>query len=249
MAHITLSDWTCQLNHCVFPLHGPSLNTSFMRQQKSLPFQWCLAYDTMRKNGFSICNTDLSFLFHGDVPHLILPPQFITNLANAGLTHLFDIASFSIDPFNPTVLQLQPHPNVRFQNATTRAQEQWLQTSQWLSTLTLRDLINGFMAMDVTDSAVAWRRQRDDGCQTRIQIAGMDDNLLRGAAASQCLDLEPLWFLGLPPRLRIKRSMISLMLTMLSPLTNPSLHRFLQGYLHRMHLCFRLYPPSAISIP
>ncbi len=215
MAHITLADWTCQLNHCVFPLHGASLNTSFMRQQNGLPFQWRLAHDTMRKNGLSIRNTDLSFLFHGDVslrhlnrtlaPHLILPPQFITNLANAGLTHLFDIASFSIDPFNPTVLRLQPHPNVLFQNATTRAQEQWLQTSQWLSTLTLKDLVNGFMAMEATDDVVR-RRRRDDGCQTRIQIAGTDDNLLRGAAATQGLDLEPLWFLGLPPRLRMQKA-------------------------------------------
>ncbi|KAK0229128.1 hypothetical protein EDD85DRAFT_741369, partial [Armillaria nabsnona] len=166
MAHITFADWTCQLNHCVFPFHGASLNTSFMRQQNGLPFQWRLAHDTMCKNGLSVRNMDISFLFHGDVslrhlnrtlaPHLILPPQFITNLANAGLTHLFDIASFSIDPFNPTVLRLQPHSNVLFQNATTRAQEQWLQTSQWLSTLTLNDL--------------------------------------------------PLWFLGLPPRLRMQKA-------------------------------------------
>ncbi|KAK0439458.1 uncharacterized protein EV420DRAFT_1316137 [Desarmillaria tabescens] len=171
MARITLADWTCQLNHCVFPLHGASLNTSFMRQQSGLPFQWRLAHDTMRQNGLSIRNTDLSFLFYGDVSlrhlnrtlhtRLSLPPQFITNLANAGLTHLFDIASFTLDPAKHDVVQLQPHPNVHFQNATTRAQEQWLQTSQWLSDLTLMDL---------------------------------------------CLDLEPLWFLGLPPRLRMQQA-------------------------------------------
>ncbi|PBK65559.1 hypothetical protein ARMSODRAFT_851529, partial [Armillaria solidipes] len=171
MARITLADWTCQLNHCVFPLHGTSLNASFMRHQSSLPFQWRLAHDTMRQNGLSIRNTDLSFLFYGDVslrhlnrtlpPPLTLPPQFITNLANAGLTYLFDTAFFSTDPLDHAVLRLQPRLNVQFQNATTRAEEQWLQTSQWLSSLTLMDL---------------------------------------------ALDLEPLWFLGLPPRLRMQKA-------------------------------------------
>ncbi|KAK0460747.1 uncharacterized protein EV420DRAFT_1762933 [Desarmillaria tabescens] len=168
----------------------------------------------MRQNSFSIRNTDLSFLFYGDVSlchlnrtlhtRLSLPPQFITNLANAGLTHLFDIASFTLDP-TKHVVQLQPHPNVHFQNATTHAQEQWLQTSQWLSDLMLMDLVNGYMAMDsdMTDNVVG-RRWRAVGCQTRIQIAGMDENLLHGAAAS--LDLEPLWFLGLPPRLRMQQA-------------------------------------------
>ncbi|KAK0440360.1 hypothetical protein EV421DRAFT_1737414 [Armillaria borealis] len=98
-----------------------------------------------------------------------------------------------------------PRLNVQFQNATTRAEEQWLQTSQWLSSLTLMDLVNGYMGMDVTERVVG-RRRRDYGAQTRIQIAGTDNNLLRGAAASQALDLEPLWFLGLPPRLRMQKA-------------------------------------------
>ncbi|PBK64850.1 hypothetical protein ARMSODRAFT_1022841 [Armillaria solidipes] len=34
----------------------------------------------------------------------------------------------------------------------------------------------------------------------------MNDNLLCGVAASQCLDLEPLWFLGLPPWLHMQKA-------------------------------------------
>ncbi|KAK0442581.1 hypothetical protein EV421DRAFT_1949429 [Armillaria borealis] len=122
MAHITLAHWTCQLNHCTFPLHGSSLKTSFMRRSSSLPFQWRIAHDTLRRNDLSIRNTDLSFLFHGDVSlrhvnhflpsPLTLPPQSITNLANAGLVTLSDIAYFSLEPDHVS-LQLTPLPNVR----------------------------------------------------------------------------------------------------------------------------------------
>ncbi|KAK0436640.1 uncharacterized protein EV420DRAFT_1672166 [Desarmillaria tabescens] len=155
MAHITLTNWTCQLNHCSFPLHGSSLKMSFMCHSNSLPFQWQLAHNTISHNGLSVHNTDLSFLFHGDVPlchvnHFLssplnLSPQSITNLANAGLVKLSDIAYFSPDP-NGVSLWLTPHSNIRFLNMTIRAEEQWPETAEWLRRLTLKDLVNGYMA-------------------------------------------------------------------------------------------------------
>ncbi|KAK0502361.1 hypothetical protein EDD18DRAFT_688802 [Armillaria luteobubalina] len=196
MALVTLTDWTCQLNHCLFPLHGTSLNTSFMRQRDSLPFHWRLAHDTLHQTGLSIRNTDLSCFFYGDVAlqhlnhtlplHLSLPPQSITNLTNAGLNYLFDIASFARDPLNNVVLRLQPLPT-------------------WLSNLTLVDLINAYMGMEVAENVGA-RRRRDDACQACIQIADTGANPAHGAVASHSLDLEPIWFLGLPPRLCIQNA-------------------------------------------
>lgn len=205
------ADWTCQLNHYTFPF-DTSLKRSFMRQSNNLPFQQHLAHDTLYRTGSSIRNTDLSFLFHGDVAlhhlnrslssHLALHPQAITNLANAGLTHLNDIAFFSSDSDNHTTLRLQPHSNVSFQNATTRAQERWPQISLWIRNITLKDLVDGFMAMGDINNCVG-TRWTDVENRTCVQSADTHNNLRRAAAGEYSV---PLWFLVLPPLLRMQNA-------------------------------------------
>ncbi|KAG7451401.1 uncharacterized protein BT62DRAFT_1000644 [Guyanagaster necrorhizus] len=183
-----------------------------MRQSNNLPFQQHLAHDTLYRTGSSIRNTDLSFLFHGDVAlhhlnrslssHLALHPQAITNLANAGLTHLNDIAFFSSDSDNHTTLRLQPHSNVSFQNATTRAQERWPQISLWIRNITLKDLVDGFMAMGDINNCVG-TRWTDVENRTCVQSADTHNNLRRAAAGEYSV---PLWFLVLPPLLRMQNA-------------------------------------------
>ncbi|KAG2118985.1 uncharacterized protein F5147DRAFT_767731 [Suillus discolor] len=66
MAAITLADWMCGLNHCVYPLDGPSVDRSFSRCRHSLPSLWITAHDTLRGAGLTVPTTDQSFLL-GDV--------------------------------------------------------------------------------------------------------------------------------------------------------------------------------------
>ncbi|KAL6298496.1 hypothetical protein BKA93DRAFT_693656, partial [Sparassis latifolia] len=106
MAHITLADWTCSINHCVFPLH-PISQQSYAHQTHHLPPSWITAHTVLSTLRLSIRQTDLSYLFFGDVSlrHLLrsLPPlpdhpmpspQMITNLEHAGFTHLHHLATW-----------------------------------------------------------------------------------------------------------------------------------------------------------
>ncbi|KAG2101811.1 uncharacterized protein F5147DRAFT_526232, partial [Suillus discolor] len=66
MAAITLSDWMCSLNHCMYPLDGPSLQQSFIRLKRALPMTWIIAHETLRHSELSVPTTDQSFLL-GDI--------------------------------------------------------------------------------------------------------------------------------------------------------------------------------------
>ncbi|KAK0464798.1 uncharacterized protein EV420DRAFT_1303188 [Desarmillaria tabescens] len=104
MALITLADWTCALNDCQFPLHGKSLSSLTSRRHPCLPFPWLVAQSALSHLNISIHDTDLSYLFHGDIslvhlnkllPHTkTVPHHHLTNLANADITTLRQLASF-----------------------------------------------------------------------------------------------------------------------------------------------------------
>lgn len=66
MAAITLSDWMCRLNHCIYPLDEPSVDRSFARCRHSLLSLWITAHKTLRSTGLTVPTTDQSFLF-GDM--------------------------------------------------------------------------------------------------------------------------------------------------------------------------------------
>ncbi|KAJ3753735.1 hypothetical protein EV360DRAFT_87504 [Lentinula raphanica] len=94
MASITVADWTCSINNCRYPLDGSSVSngkTMFQRQTHSLPFTWIVAHSTLSKTNTQIRQTDLSFLFTGDVSlrHLVhaLPPTTRTP-SNASISSL-----------------------------------------------------------------------------------------------------------------------------------------------------------------
>ncbi|KAG1717450.1 hypothetical protein EDB19DRAFT_1653514, partial [Suillus lakei] len=101
MAAITLSNWMCSLNHCVYPLDGPSVHRSFARQNHALPTTWIIVHETLRHSELTIPTTDQLFLL-GDVAlrHLLracpsssfpLSPYIISILETEGYSWLRDL--------------------------------------------------------------------------------------------------------------------------------------------------------------
>ncbi|KAJ3832134.1 hypothetical protein F5878DRAFT_548596, partial [Lentinula raphanica] len=85
MATITIADWTCAINNCRYPFDGSSVSSNkpiFRRHTHSLPFTWIVAHSTLSQTNTQIRQTDMSFLFTGDVSlrHLLhaLPSTAIT---------------------------------------------------------------------------------------------------------------------------------------------------------------------------
>ncbi|GBE80306.1 hypothetical protein SCP_0300210 [Sparassis crispa] len=157
MAHITLADWTCSINHCVFPLH-PISQESYACQTHHLPPSWITAHTVLSTLRLSIRQTDLSYLFSGDVSlcHLLrsLPPlpdhpmpspQMITNLERAGFTHLHHLVTWfpSNDPLAPPSWSLHPTASVSNMLRFTAAASDWPAVSGWLQSLSLPYLVAG----------------------------------------------------------------------------------------------------------
>jgi hypothetical protein len=71
MAHITLADWTCSINHCVNPLTGTGIKQDFTRclQYHTIPAAWIIAQQEMDslKPPLCLCATDQSHILNGDV--------------------------------------------------------------------------------------------------------------------------------------------------------------------------------------
>jgi hypothetical protein len=65
MALITLADWTCLINRCVYPLDHEGLSRSFTRFLGSIPAAWIIAQDQMSKLGLTLRQTDQSHLLEG----------------------------------------------------------------------------------------------------------------------------------------------------------------------------------------
>nr|VWO99263.1 MRP-like transporter [Ganoderma boninense] len=150
MARITLADWTCLLNHCRSPLEGATTRF-FVRSSHILPTSWIIALDVLRHFRISICCSDQSYLFVGDVAlrHLvhILPSSpdspsslTITNFERAHVTHLSQIATWSSPSLSPSRLHPSPHISGTLQPFSAR--RDWPAVSQWLRTLTLPMLVN-----------------------------------------------------------------------------------------------------------
>ncbi|KAK0446585.1 uncharacterized protein EV420DRAFT_1339507 [Desarmillaria tabescens] len=164
MALITLADWTCALNDCQFPLHGKSLSSLTSRRHPCLPFPWLVAQSALSHLNISIRDTDLSYLFHGNVSlvHLnkllprtkTVPHHHLTNLANAGITTLRQLASFpspsSLSITSPPCNPLIPLQTVLYNHTFSRAQELSQQTTEWLASITLEDINSSATGSDLS---------------------------------------------------------------------------------------------------
>jgi hypothetical protein len=67
MARITLMDWTCERNNCLYPLDGDGLQRDFSRQTRLIPAEWVTAQKVMRDLSLSLRATDQSNITEGDV--------------------------------------------------------------------------------------------------------------------------------------------------------------------------------------
>lgn len=67
MAHITLMDWMCEKNGCIYPLDGSGLQRDFSRQFRAIPAEWITARKVMKDLPLSLRQTDQSGIVEGDV--------------------------------------------------------------------------------------------------------------------------------------------------------------------------------------
>lgn len=112
MARITLSDWMCERNNCIYPLDGIGLQRDFSRHTRSIPSAWITAHKAMKEMSLSLRQTDQSHIANGDVSfsHLIrryglVNPQVISkvngttlhSLRLRGVQYLRDVGNWSWD--------------------------------------------------------------------------------------------------------------------------------------------------------
>lgn len=90
MAKITMADWTCEKNGCVYPLDGDGLLKGFSHYARSIPGGWIIAQKVMRDlpAPLSLRMTDQSSLVDGEVSlsHVVnicnhRNPQKLANLS------------------------------------------------------------------------------------------------------------------------------------------------------------------------
>ncbi|KAG2350192.1 hypothetical protein BDR05DRAFT_954295 [Suillus weaverae] len=91
MARITLTDWSCVLNSCRYPLAKPYPQRSFVHARKKLPWAWILAHKTLQALDSSFVPTDQSSLLHGEI----------------GISHILNSSSTVASCFPTAALGLQ----------------------------------------------------------------------------------------------------------------------------------------------
>ncbi|KII84505.1 hypothetical protein PLICRDRAFT_117547 [Plicaturopsis crispa FD-325 SS-3] len=111
MARLTLADWTCSINGCVFPLDGTGLNRDFSHYHKRLPAAWIVAQKLMSSLSpkLSLRLTDASHIYRGEVSlahacnilseirRLPVPNgHALRSLSTKGVQHLKDVGSWTV---------------------------------------------------------------------------------------------------------------------------------------------------------
>lgn len=150
MAAITLADWMCGLNHCIYPLNGPSVNHSFSRCWNSLPSLWITAHETLCSTSPSIPTTDQSFLL-GDVA--------LRHLLRACPSSSFPLSSYDVSALetkgyrHPSDLALVAHtdlPRLRLHLSDVSLCE----VGRWLQCLNPDSLSNIYLGMQPEQPAL-----------------------------------------------------------------------------------------------
>jgi hypothetical protein len=141
MALVTLADWTCQINRCVYPLDREGLSRSFTRFIGSIPAAWIIAQNQMSKLDLSLRQTDQSHLLEGhcSISHalsLIKPsiPQAehptghaIRSLRSMGYRLLSHIGSWTVNSHNLTSFNVRALPPGNWSHAQ-RKNWNWVKT-------------------------------------------------------------------------------------------------------------------------
>jgi hypothetical protein len=118
MALVTLADWTCQINRCVYPLDRAGLSRSFACFVGSIPAAWIIAQDQISKLDLTLHQTDQSHLLEGhcsishalsliklSIPQVEHPTcHTVQSLHSMGFHLLSHIGSWTMNDLNLTTL-------------------------------------------------------------------------------------------------------------------------------------------------
>lgn len=134
MAKITLADWTCYINNCIYPLDGRGLERNFSRFLGSIPSAWLIAHEHLANLRLALRQTDVSFLREGNcsishvvaaaksVPHVdnALTGHAIRSIRSMGFTKLRDLGFWSVDTNQSTLFIVRDIPEGRWSEAQRR---------------------------------------------------------------------------------------------------------------------------------
>ena len=69
IARLTLADWMCSINHCVYPLNGKGLVRDSTGYYRKIPAAWVVTHKVMKtmEPKLSLRRTDCSFIQHSEV--------------------------------------------------------------------------------------------------------------------------------------------------------------------------------------
>ncbi|KAJ3963579.1 hypothetical protein EV361DRAFT_766646, partial [Lentinula raphanica] len=160
MAAITVADWTCTINNCRYPFDGSTITCAktFLRQTHSLPFTWIVAHSTLTQTTTQIRQTDMSFLFTGDVSlrHLLhaLPsttstptPATISSLERANSFFLSAFGQWTFDYYARSVTW-QWNEHLRDRLRGSMAFSAYSLVRRWIETWSLQSLADGVVGQD-----------------------------------------------------------------------------------------------------
>lgn len=131
MARVTLADWTCHLNGCIYPLDRQGLGRTFTRFVGSVPTAWIIAQEHLAKCKISVRITDQSHLLVGECslshvlslvkPHLRWPEppsgHIIRSVRAMGFRLLKQVGQWGVINGNKTTFVTCPIPPGRWSPA------------------------------------------------------------------------------------------------------------------------------------
>ncbi|KAJ3830407.1 hypothetical protein F5880DRAFT_1463346, partial [Lentinula raphanica] len=160
IAAVTIADWTCSINKCRYPLDGSSITDekpTFQRQTHSLPYTWIVAHSVLSKTNTQIRQTDMSFLFTGNVSlrHLLhaLPsttltptPANILALERAQSANLCSFGNWIFHYYDRSIIW-RWNENLRDKLRGSTAFAAYSLVRDWIGNWSLQSLANGLVGV------------------------------------------------------------------------------------------------------
>jgi hypothetical protein len=146
IARLTLADWTCSINHCVYLLDGKGLLREYSGQYRKLPAAWIVANKVMKalEPKLSLRITECSYIQHGEVSlsHIlniakahrisISDGRALKMLSSWGIVRLADVGSWrSVDN---RVIDFKSQIELPSESKwTEKSKENWIRVTQALN--------------------------------------------------------------------------------------------------------------------
>jgi hypothetical protein len=139
IARLTLADWTCSINNCIYPLDGKGLCRDFTGQYRNIPAAWIIAQKVMTTLDpkLSLRATDSSYILRGGVSishalnvakahgKVVPDGRVIKTLTSRGITLLADMGSWQTTNSVATHFISKAHTSSGA-NWTAKAIENWI---------------------------------------------------------------------------------------------------------------------------